>query len=265
MQTAFRRIALLLEYDGAGFAGSQLQLRQRSVQSALEQAISQLTHEHARVSFAGRTDSGVHASGQVATFDTQSTHDATTVRRGLNHFLDDDIVVRAASAVDRCFESRRDARWRRYRYDLVDGHVRSPLRRERVWHVRTTLDVPAMAFAAGLLPRHEVDWAPFAAPFDEGYPTVRTLRCCEVQRTGAHALSVTVEADGFLSRQVRRMVGALTRVGSGTIDAAAFVGLLDGPAGSAGPTAPARGLTLVRVQYDAGTLTWDGEEDDGLG
>ena len=252
-----RRIALLVEYDGAGFAGSQAQEEQRTVQGALEEAILHFTGECRRVALAGRTDAGVHAVEQVVALDTGTTHDAATFRRALNHFLPEDVVVRAAVEVAADFDPRRHAQSRVYRYEIDDSGERSALRRHRAWQVRHPLDDDAMSSAAQTLPTDARDWAAFAGTVPEGYPTVRTLRSCEVQRCSPHGLTVTVEADGFLRQQVRRIVGALERVGAGRLDAGEFAQLVNGPPGSAGPTAPPQGLTLLAVRYPRGTVMWE--------
>ncbi len=101
------------------------------------------------------------------------------------------------------------------------------------------------------------DWSAFAGRMAEGYPTVRTLLDASVRRCGPHRIAVDVEADGFLQHQVRRMVGALLEVGQGTRSPAAYAALVDGPPGSAGPTAPPQGLTLVAVRYPPATVDWD--------
>lgn len=257
-----RRIALLLEYDGAGFAGSQAQSGRRTVQETVEAAAESLTGERRRIAFAGRTDAGVHAIGQVAALTTEALYPARVFRQALNRYLPQDVAVRAAVEVGAAFDPRRDARSRRYRYDWLDGRVRSPRERGRAWHRERPLDAGAMARAAGLLPVGQPrDWAAFAGPVPPGYPTVRRLAGCRVERTGPHSVAVRVEADGFLPHQVRRMAGALERVGSGKMSPEAFAELLDGPAGSAGPTAPAAGLTLERVTYATGMVMWDDDED----
>lgn len=256
-----RRIALLLEYDGTEFAGSQFQPGRRTVQGTLEEAVERFTGERGRAAFAGRTDAGVHARGQVAAVSTETAHDAETFRRALNHFLSEDVVVRRAVEVTPGFDPRRHAVGRVYRYTVRHGDEWSPLARRQTWQVPHRLDVHAMASAAALLPREPRDWAAFAGPVPEGYPTVRTLRRCEVQPCGDRSLAVTVEADGFLPHQVRRTVGALERVGAGRLEVETFAALVEGPPGSAGPTAPPQGLTLVTVQYARGTVTWDDDED----
>jgi tRNA pseudouridine38-40 synthase len=253
---ARRRVALLLEYDGTDFAGSQAQAGRRTVQGALEAAIAELTGERLRVAFAGRTDSGVHASAQVAAFDTASEHSPATFRRALNHFLPEDLAVRAVADVAREFNLRRDAAWRVYRYAIRDGGARSPLLRRSAWQVDGPLDLEAMSEALRLLPPGPVDWAAFAGPVPAGYPTVRTVRCA-AYRCDADRVTVTAGSEGFLPHQVRRVVGALERVGRGTLEPGAFAKLLDGPPSSAGPAAPPQGLTLQSVCYPAGAVIWD--------
>jgi len=254
-----RRLALRLEYDGSGFSGSQFQPERRTVQGTLEAALRALTGEASRVAFAGRTDAGVHARGQVAAFDTESALAAVTVQRALNHLLPADVAVRATAEVAPGFDPRRHAVGRTYRYAVYYGAPRSPLRQAREWQRGGALDIEAMARAAATLPRGPQDWAAFAGPVPEGYPTVRHLRRCDVQRSGMQRVGVTMEADGFLPHQVRRVVGALVRVGSGRLAVEEFAALVEGAPSSAGPTAPPQGLVLCSVAYAPGTVCWSDE------
>jgi tRNA pseudouridine38-40 synthase len=255
-----RRIALLLEYDGTAFAGSQAQPNARTVQEVLEAARQAFTGERAepgdRIAFAGRTDAGVHASGQVAALRTRTAHSPATCRDALNHFLPEDVAVRAAAEVAVTFDPRRHAEARRYRYRIVDGRARSPLERHRAWWVERPLDVSAMAAAMALLPRGERDWAAFGGPVPDGTSTVRRLLHASVERDGDGAVAVVLEATAFLPHQVRRTVGALERVGSGRLDPGAFAAQVDGPPASVGPAAPPQGLTLVAVRYPPGIVDW---------
>ena len=256
-----RRIALLLEYDGGGYAGSQLQANAVTVQSVLEKAIRETTDEQSRVAFAGRTDAGVHALGQVASFLTESRHSADVFRRALNARLPDDVVVRRAAEVEPGFDVRRDARRRHYRYLIENTPVRSALSRERAWHVAPRLDCAAMRSAAqSLIGRH--DFAAFASRLEEpGASTVRELFAFDVARCGAQ-LRLDVAGNAFLPHQVRRMAGALVEVGKGKCDVPRFSELLAAPPASAGPGAPPHGLYLVSVEYDEnpfGQLDSDGE------
>jgi tRNA pseudouridine38-40 synthase len=254
------RYALLLEYDGTDFAGSQHQDARRTVQASLEQAVRDFAGDClGRAAFAGRTDAGVHARGQVAAVDIARRYPADTLRRALNHFLPEDVAVRAATITSPTFDPRRHAEARSYRYAIEDGRGRSPLDRRTAWQVADALDDASMARAAGMLPRETTDWAAFAGAVQDGYPTVRTLQRCEVRRTGPHSLQVTMEADGFLPHQVRRTVGALERVGRGRLDVGEFAALVAGPPANAGPVAPPHGLTLEHVQYAPQALRWDEE------
>ncbi|MHB8514372.1 MAG: tRNA pseudouridine(38-40) synthase TruA [Dehalococcoidia bacterium] len=242
-----RRIALLLEYDGTAYRGSQYQEDGRTIQSELEAAIENLTGETVRAAFAGRTDAGVHALGQVAAFDTRARLGAAQFVGGLNHFLPRDIAVRAAAEADARFDPRRDARSRLYRYCIDARPVRSPLLRDRTWHVPRPLDVEAMRRAAKRLEgTHDV--AAFAGPYDG--TTVRTLRRCEVT-ADRRCVRVEMEAEAFLPHQVRRTVGPLVEVGSGRMSGDTLAALLEeAKPSSAGPAAPACGLYLVSIAYD---------------
>ncbi len=242
-----RRIVVLLEYDGTAYRGSQYQGNDPSIQGELESAMNRLTGEQARAAFAGRTDAGVHAYGQVAAFDTASELTPADFVRALNHFLPGDIAVKAAADVDPGFDPRRHARGRLYRYRIHNEPARSPLLRGRAWHVPRRLDVPTMQRAARRLEGVH-DFAAFSAPY-EG-TTRRTLRRCDVRVDGA-CVVVEMEAPAFLPHQVRRTVGPLVEVGLGRTSEEALAGLLEeATPSSAGPAAPACGLYLVSVAYD---------------
>ncbi len=256
-----RRIALLVEYDGTAFAGSQAQPAVRTVQQAVETAVEAFTGETQRVRFAGRTDAGVHALGQVVTLDTRTAHEPVRFRDALNHFLPEDVAIRAACEASSDFDPRHNACSRLYRYVIEDGRRRSPLTRRIAWQREGMLDVRPMSEAAALLPRESRDWAAFAAPAPPGRSTVRRLLRCEVNRCGPHRIEIWMEADAFLPHQVRRTVGALERVGIGRMTPDEFARLIDQPAGAAGPAAPPQGLTLMAVRYARGMVDWDDNED----
>jgi len=242
-----RRIAVLLEYDGTAYRGSQYQENGPSIQAELESAVSKLTGETARAAFAGRTDAGVHALGQVAAFDTASRLRPDEFVSGLNHFLPRDVVVRGAVEADARFDPRRHARGRAYRYRIDNRPVRPALDRDRAWHVPAPLDVAAMARAARRLEGTH-DFAAFAAPFRGR--TRRTLRRCQVTaRCGRVVLEM--EAPAFLPHQVRRTVGPLVEVGLARLtDDRLAAWLEEARPSSAGPAAPPCGLYLVRIAYD---------------
>ena len=174
----------------------------------------------------------------------------------MNHFLGDDVAVRAVTDVAESFDARRHASSRVYQYEIEDGRMPSPLSRGRAWQRERALDASRMSEAAAGLPRDERDWAAFSGLVPEGYSTVRLLHRCDVRRSAPHRVTVTMEASGFLPHQVRRTVGALAEVGEGKLEPAVFVELIDGAPGSAGPTAPPQGLTLLQVHYPPGVIDW---------
>lgn len=245
--TGGRRIAVLLEYDGTAYSGSQLQENGPSIQGELESAIGKLTGTSSRAAFAGRTDAGVHALGQVAAFDTDARLGLGEFETGLNHFLPLDISVRAVREVEAGFDPRRRARNRAYRYRIDTRPARSPLLRNRVWHIGRALDIEAMRCGARILEGAH-DFAAFAGAYEGS--TERTLRRCEVS-AGCGMVTVEMEAEAFLPHQVRRTVGPLAEIGAGRMTEDTIAGLLtEARASSAGPAAPACGLYLVRVEYD---------------
>ena len=243
-----RRFALLLEYDGTRYAGSQLQPDAPTIQGVLEAAIEKTTEQRVRAAFAGRTDAGVHARGQVASFVCESRLDIETMQRALNAWLPEDVVVRQIVEVDEAFDARRDAMRRHYRYVIDNGPVRPVTDRHQVWHVAGGLDVAAMAQAAlSIVGTH--DFAAFASRFDNPeLSTVRNLSRFDVRRSGDSIL-IDVEGNAFLQHQVRRMTGALVEVGRGKLGVEAYTAFLTGEPASAGPVAPPQGLSLLSVIY----------------
>ena len=251
-----RRLALLLEYDGTNFFGSQSQLARRTVQDTLEDALFDYSGERQRVSFAGRTDSGVHARSQVVAINIKRQDPTGTVRDALNYYLPQDVAVRSVAEVDSEFDPRGDAVARCYRYRIQDGRPRGPLNRRDVWQRTCMLDHDAMSEAVAALPRGPRDWAAFAGVVGEGVSTTRTLFNFRVHRYEPHIIELTIEADAFLPYQVRRTVGALERVGSRRLKPQVFAALVDAPANSVGPSAPPHGLILEAVRYEPEALDW---------
>ena len=245
-----RRLAVLVEYQGTAYGGSQLQKSVPTVQGALERALSSLTGESIRVALAGRTDAGTHAKGQVASFVTGSPHSAATVTRALNALLPADIGVRAASEVPLAFDPRRQAIGRRYRYTLHLGSQRPALLRHFVWHLSAALDVNTMTeTAACLIGRH--DFAAFTQPSEARRRSTERVVAQTVLRSKGQMALFDIEANAFLPQMVRRIVGALVEVGSGSRTQSEFEALLhEAQLGAASKVAPARGLCLMKVHYD---------------
>lgn len=243
-----RRVALLLEYDGSRYAGSQLQANALTVQGVLEHAIEKSTGERVRAAFAGRTDAGVHARGQVASFRSSSRLSAGVIQRALNAWLPQDVVVRAAVEADPALDVRRHALRRRYRYLIDNQPTRAALGRNRAWHLPRRLDIHAMADAAERL-IGERDFRAFAGiPERPEASTVRRLDCLKVSRRGTH-VRIDVVGNSFLPHQVRRIAGSLIEAGYGRLSPGDCAALLLGPPASAGPVAPACGLYLMAVEY----------------
>ncbi len=243
-----RRIALVIEYEGSAYAGSQYQKNSRTVQGELEKALRKLTRKAIRVALAGRTDAGVHAKGQVAAFLTTVPYELGVFQRALNSHLPKDIAVRSAHEVALGFDVRRSARRRWYRYRIYNGHSRRPLFRSQSWHVPEPLDVDAMREAAQELVGRR-DFAALAAPVT-GRSTVRTVHAVELRRQRCWVV-FDIEGDAFLPQQVRRTVGALVRVGQGKETVEGFRRLLaSARPGAATFAAPAAGLCLMAVRYE---------------
>lgn len=248
-----KRFAATVTYDGTEFAGSQVQPNVRTVQEELERAALALFGAPTRVELAGRTDTGVHASGQVAAFSAVTRHEAATVGRAFNAHLPVDVAVRAVREVPDGFDPRRWARKRWYRYTLHNGESRDPLTRRNAWFIEGNLDLPAMQSAAeALAGKH--DFIACSGTLEPGRTSVRTVFNAGWQRE-SNALLFDIEADAFLPQMVRRIVGGLVRVGRGAINEEEFVRLLrQAEPGSLAYVAPPHGLCLQRVWYEEGYL-----------
>lgn len=246
-----QRWALLLQYDGTEFAGSQWQPNRPTVQHALQSALHSLTGSPGPVSLAGRTDAGVHATGQVASFLTDSSVDAMPAHRwvrGLNHFLPSSAAVQAAVPVDNGFDPRRDARSRTYTYSIRLSNQRQPLWERRAWVVPPPFDRETASAALSVLIGTR-DFAAFTPPKMDG-TTRRTLHEAALI-VGSDSSRIRIRADSFLQHQVRRMVGAVVEVARGRVSMEEFTLQLDtARPGSMGPTAPACGLSLTEVAYE---------------
>ncbi len=245
------RFKLIIEYDGAPFSGWQRQENGASVQQTLEEAVLGLTGEAAKVHGAGRTDAGVHATGQVAHVDLRRDWAGWRLREALNaHLIDAPVAVLDAAPTAPDFDARRSAVYRLYVYRILNRRPPATLDRGRVWRVKRPLDAPTMREAArGLIGRH--DFSTFRdAPCQAASP-VRTLDRLEVTRLGDE-VGFEVGARSFLHRQVRSMVGSLVEVGLGKWSAADLKAALEAADRSrCGPVAPACGLYLARVDYPA--------------
>ena len=231
------------EYDGTDFAGFQLQLTARSVQGELETALARLSGgERVVVDGAGRTDAGVHATGQVIAFTYRGTLTGPELQRAVNAQLPRDVAIRDVRRVPERFHPRYAARYREYRYTVWNG-PRSPLRERHALGVRVPLDTAAMARAGSALEgRHD-----FSALGVADRQPVRTLHRVRVRREGS-LVTIDVRGDAFLRQMVRRIAAALLLVGRGEVEESAVAEALASrrPAFN-GAVAPAKGLCLRRV------------------
>ncbi|TMC74438.1 MAG: tRNA pseudouridine(38-40) synthase TruA [Chloroflexi bacterium] len=233
-----------MSYDGTDYAGFQVQTNAPSVQGELERALSTVCAEAVKVTGAGRTDAGVHASGQVIDFRTASALDGVTIGRGVNALLPEDIAVSALEPAAEDFHARFSATGRTYEYRIRHAPERDPLERRRELHIAGALDVAAMRNAsAHLLGRR--DFSSFAA----GPGGVRSVRRADWCEDGPR-VRFEIAADAFLRGMVRAIVGTLLWVGRGKIDAAGFERIVAASdRGVAGPSAPPNGLCLIAVDY----------------
>jgi tRNA pseudouridine38-40 synthase len=264
--TADRRCAMaVIEYDGTAFAGSQVQPNARTVQGELEGALNRLIGERIRVRLAGRTDAGVHATGQVAAFCLPRRGRGREwtwpdVRKRLNAVLPDDLAVRTLRAAPAGFDPRRDAQWRVYRYRMRMGGDVRPLERHRTLEIDDRLDTAAMQAAADRMVG-ERDFASLGA--DAHGRTVRRLAEVRVMRRGS-LVEVRVTADAFLRRMVRSIVALLLEAGRGRLAPEDVERLLAAGARALdGRAAPARGLTLERVVYRGSAMATEDRQRAG--
>jgi len=237
-----------VEYDGTDFHGFQRQGQgERTVQETLEAAICAVTGQAATVIGAGRTDTGVHARGQVIAFDVNWRHGEAALGRALNANLPPDVAVRELQSTERGFHPRFSARRRTYQYTINNQIYPVPLLRRTTWRRPRPFDLAAMNAASALLVG-EHDFATFGRP-PAGENTIRRVFGAEWRRKG-NLLSFTIEANAFLYRMVRSLVGSLCQVGDGAWTPETFAKVFAAADRAlAGPTAPPQGLCLLSVTY----------------
>jgi tRNA pseudouridine38-40 synthase len=241
------RYKIIFAYDGTLFVGSQRQAQSRTVQSVLESALRKLGWHGKSILLAGRTDTGVHASGQVAAVDINWNHTAEDLRNALNSNLPKDIAVSSVSKAEARFHPRFDANSRHYRYQVFIQPIRDPLRDRYAWRVWPAPDAELITEAAShLIGSH--DFSAFGTPPRKTGSTMRTVHVSRWNTEGDQ-WTYDVLADAFLYRMVRRMVFGQVAVGLGRMKIETFIQAVENqvkfPAGLASPA----GLTLVEVKY----------------
>ena len=246
---------LLLQYDGTDFHGWQTQDGLRTVQGELIRVLSLLDDREVRVDGSGRTDAGVHAEGQVASVQLQREITPRKLRNAINGNLARDVRVLFADVVPEDFHARYSAVSKTYVYRLVHGPVMSPFWSRFAHQEARPIDLDIIRGCARLF-LGEHDWTAFSAAQSDAESRVRTVTQLEISagwdgRGLCHLIEFTVTANGFLRYMVRSIVGTLLAAGRGEIEAETVRRAIgDGDRNLVGPTAPACGLTLLRVQYD---------------
>lgn len=257
-------IKLVIEYDGTNYAGWQQQKKEKTVQETLKIAIEKVVNEKITLHGAGRTDAGAHALEQVANFKTKSTIPTRKLVQAINFYLPKDIVVKSIKKVSEKFHSQYSAKSKIYRYTILNNNIGSAINRNFCYHYNGDLNIEKMQKASKLIiGRH--DFSVFKSKSNNTCPTksfrracptsfrresnIRTIKRLEIKKKGKYLL-FTIEADGFLYKMVRSIVGTLLGVGKEKMTIKEFKRVLKSRSRSlAGATVPARGLCLLRVKY----------------
>jgi len=241
-----RVIRLTLAYDGTDFSGWQRQPRARTVQGEVERALARIAGKKIPVVGAGRTDAGVHARGQAASFRSDLRLEDRELRRALNSILSWDVRILSARTVPAEFHARKSARSKVYRYRIINSHLVSPFDFRYALQWSGPLDVERMSEAARLFER-KADFTAFSS--NRLLQPVRRVMRSELKKRGRE-ITYTIEADGFLRYMVRTIVGTLIEAGRGRVEPRAIEDFFAGKKRTlASPTAPAKGLCLIKVVY----------------
>lgn len=260
-----RNLKAIIEYDGSDYCGWQVQNRvqrtehreqKKSIQATIEKILQKILQEKIRLIASGRTDAGVHALGQVANFKTRNKIPLDKLKRALNSLLPDDIRVSRLEEAGADFHSRYNAKFKIYRYLILNQPDQSPFLQRQVYFCPYALDVGLMAKAAKRL-KGRRDFKSFCASGSKVKSTVRTIKNLTVKRVrcgypdpGRALIEICIEADGFLYNMVRNIVGTLIEIGRGRFKPPELTKIaLAKNRTFAGPTAPASGLCLMQVKY----------------
>lgn len=243
-----KNIKLIIEYNGTAYSGWQKQLRRRTVQGEIENSITEITKEKTIVNGSGRTDSGVHALGQVANFQTSSNLTTCQFKKALNSCLPNDVAVIEVKEVSDNFHSQFSSKSKIYLYKILNRDYKSAHEYEKSWNIKQKLNIESMKQASQcLIGQH--DFKVFAHHDIKVKSTVRTVKKLSIRRK-QDMISLEIEADGFLKRMVRMITGTLTQVGKERITPDSFKQILaDGKRNKYVYTAPAHGLFLKKVKY----------------
>jgi tRNA pseudouridine38-40 synthase len=243
-----RRIKLIVAYDGTEYSGWQIQPEAPTIEMCLDKAIHELTGENVHVTGASRTDAGVHAYGNVAVFDTESTIPGDRFTFALNRFLPDSIVIQDSWEVSVDFHPRHCNTRKTYEYRILNTAVPLPQKRNFTWHVAGSIDIEKMKEAAAYIVG-EHDFKSFCCVRTQAESTVRTIYSLEVLQEGSEII-IRIKGNGFLYNMVRIITGTLIQVGKGRFSPEYVKQMLEAKDRTvAGQTAPPQGLTLVGIEY----------------
>ena len=243
-----RNLMMVVQYDGTDFAGWQIQPGKATIQGLLTECLTRIEGQHVCVHGSGRTDAGVHALGQVANFRMNKLIEVDTLRLALNANLPPTIRVIRLAEVDASFQARGSARTKTYRYQVYQGVVLSPFIHRYVWHAPFPIDVPRMQQAAPSI-EGEHDFGSFSTGSSRQGIAIREIYTAEFQ-SDAELLIFTITGNGFLRYMVRRLMSGLYAIGRGRLSLETFADLLARPReNNLVPPLPAKGLTLVKVDY----------------
>ncbi len=246
-----RNLKLEIEYDGSNYVGWQIQNRHtgKSIQQQIEKVLRKILQEKVQLFASGRTDSGVHAIAQVANFRTNSQISSDRLQLALNGNLPQDIVITKINDMPADFNSRFSAKSKVYRYTILNRKYHSPLLRNTVYFYHHPLSVSLMRRQAkALLGKH--DFKAFCASGSKVKDTTRTIKKITIKKTSSGFITIDIEADGFLYNMVRNIIGTLIAIGRGKLTSVSMREILNSRNRRlAGPTAPANGLILFKVNY----------------
>jgi tRNA pseudouridine38-40 synthase len=245
-----RNFKLTIEYDGSAYHGWQRQKGARTIQAAIERALTAMTRQPVTLVGAGRTDAGVHAIGQVANFKCHTALTADIFQNGLNSLLPEDVVIRQCCEVAEDFHARYSAKSKRYAYRIINQPIRIAIGRQYAWHMLKPLDPVAMqAVVPHLVGTH--DFSSFEGVGSPRKHSCRHVIQARLLQTDQSTLVFEIEADGFLRYMVRNIVGTLVAIGRGKLSPEDFPRIIAAKdRGQAAATAPAHGLFLLEVKYE---------------
>lgn len=244
-----RNIKLTIQYDGTNYCGWQSQKNGVAIQDVIERCLGKVVGEKIKLVGSGRTDSGVHAKGQAANFRTNSRLPLNNIKKALNHNLPKDIAITKISEANADFHAQYKAKSKLYRYTFSNKAVISPFHRNYIAKIPYRLDLALMKKEAeGLVGRH--DFSAFQGARSKRESAVRTVKKIDITPNGK-AVYIDIESEGFLYNMARNIVGTLIEIGRGYYKPGSMKKILNSRnRGEAGPTAPAKGLCLMKVNYE---------------